>query len=220
MPPHPALPLLKKLTATAFLAIIMLSCNTAADKPLHNFPEKIQEKAVRLPNSLTAAKQITEEDNDCTRGAAEPVIKKSVYPHATFTLLGDKVNGIETVTLNNGDVLTINNTGCESYVLRFRFETARFSEPVTDVPFWYKQAATLMTELLPALDVPIDIKEPVDKLVSHIDAQQATNDTNLKVGDEINYDTNGMPKSITLEKLEQLPGKKVAVTVTVIVGPL
>ncbi|WP_309731742.1 hypothetical protein, partial [Chamaesiphon sp. OTE_75_metabat_556] len=74
----------------------------------------------------------------CVRSTPTPIVKKSVFPNTSFVL--KKTNnrgliiseGIETVKLNNGDRLTITNSGCEFLTLNFRFETNRRSKNSQD----------------------------------------------------------------------------------------
>jgi hypothetical protein len=98
----------------------------------------------------------------CVRSTPTPIVKKSVFPNTSFVL--KKTNnrgliiseGIETVKLNNGDRLTITNSGCEFLTLNFRFETNRRSKNSQDPKYLYQRSARLMRQIVGGLNSPID----------------------------------------------------------------
>ena len=60
---------------------------------------------------------------DCFRSKAGNIIDKEIYPNSVFSLNPDNLTAIEFVELKNGDILTIENTGCEYFILNFIFES-------------------------------------------------------------------------------------------------
>jgi hypothetical protein len=160
------------------------------------------------------------QNEKCARGKAEPIINKTVYPKTTFVLQPDSLSGIETVTFDNGDKLTIKNWGCEYYVLTFRFETSRFQRDTTDLKFWFKTATGLVTEIFNGVDSPIDIKKGITQLANHIDSDQPTNFRNLKLGDEIDFGGNEIREFVSVDRIEKLTDKKYVVEISFATGPL
>ena len=140
------------------LTIGLLACNSATDRQ-----KKAAGKSILADSLLMIKKQTTQ--TDCTRGAAVPIIKKTIYPHSTFVLQPDSITGIEKVTFDNRDKLTIKNWGCEYFVLTFRFETSRFQQDTSNLDFWFKSAGALMKGILDELEAPIDIRKGINKLV-------------------------------------------------------
>ena len=156
----------------------------------------------------------------CIRGAAKPIINKSIYPKTTFVLQPDSITGIETVTFENGEKLTIKNWGCEYYVLTFRFETSRFQQDTTDLKYWFKTATRLVTEIFNGVDAPIDIKKGLNQLKNHIESDQPTNFKNLKLGDEIDFGGSQIRNFVSVDRIEKLTDKKYAVEISFATGPL
>jgi hypothetical protein len=151
-----------------------------------------------------------------------PIIKKDIFPGSTFSLSKDKGTGTETVMLPNGDKLVITITGCEYYVLSFRFETPRFTEPVTNTAFWYGKAIEFLSETEHGLDTNISITDGYKSLKEYT----LINKDSLSYGkEEIDFMTpeaaeNYMGSFIMVENAEELPGNKTALTVTLWKGPL
>jgi len=189
------------------LTIGLFACNSATDKQ-----KRTSEKPLADSVAMTEKQIVT---TDCSRGAAEPIIKKTVYPQTIFVLQPDSLTGIETVAFDNGDNLTIKNWGCEYYVLTFRFETSRLQQDTTNLDFWFKSAASLTREVLDGLEAPIDIQKGIDKLVAHVD-----NNENLKLKDEIDFGTGDIRSFVSVDRVEKVTDKKYAVEISFATGPL
>lgn len=156
----------------------------------------------------------------CPRGAAEPVVRKKIFPKTTFRRLPDNRSGLETVALPAGDQLTIRHEGCEYYVLRFRFTTTRFRQRPTALEPWFRNTAQLLTETLPGLSAPVDVRAGTSALRAHT-SQHAQNALEpLRLGEEIDYGTGDMRRFLSVDRLQQLAGDKVAVEVSFATGPL
>jgi hypothetical protein len=158
--------------------------------------------------------------NNCTRGRAEPIIKKDIFPNTTFVLQPDSLTATETVIFKNGDNLIIHNCGCEYYVLTFRFETTKFAQDATNLLYWYQAAGILMTGMLASLNAPIDIKRGLVFLESYYLRDKKNNYINLKLGEEIDFDGSDIRTFVTLDKIEKLSDKKFGVTISFAMGPL
>lgn len=163
----------------------------------------------------TAADEENEDEDECVRGAAEPIIKKSIYPNTVFKLQQDKT-GIETVTFDNGEKLIIRNWGCEYYNLTFRFETERFQEPETNIQFWYKKAVELMAEVEPAIDAPMDIKKGLAALTQYIN----THPNGLQLEEQITFEPGEIFSTASVTKVDVLPDARFGIEIVFATGPL
>ncbi|PJJ60893.1 hypothetical protein [Hymenobacter chitinivorans] len=160
------------------------------------------------------------QDADCVRGAAEPIVKKAVFPRSTFRLLPDKINGIETIACPNGDQVVIYNEGCEYYMLRFLITTARFGPPTTNPAPWFRHAATLMSGLLPGLQAPIDLPQGIRLLTARLNQDQKKPGRPLALGEDIFYGSKTMRSSVSIDSLARGAGNQTVVAVTFAIGPL
>jgi hypothetical protein len=195
------------------LTIGLFACNSATDRQ-----KKVSEKSSLADSVSMTEKQTVQKD--CARGAAEPIIKKTVYPQTTFILQPDSITGIETVTFDNGDKLTIKNWGCEYYVLTFRFETSRLQQDTTNLAFWFKSVGILMTETIDGLEAPIDIQKGINKLVSFVDNDKTNNYQNLKLREEFDFGGDGTRSFVSVDRIEKLTDNKYAVVISFATGPL
>lgn len=212
--------------------VFLLHCTTkkpVAEKsttiPLEATTTKVplaQPATDQLPIDTTSAETDAEGEPEpafdysaCTRGAAEPVIKKNVYPQASFHLNDDHHTGTETVALPSGDLLTIKHWGCEYYVLTFRFETSRFQADTTQTLYWLDKACTLMEETTPALEAPRTIEDGTLFIRNYLkDASGYALQEELVFYDDMIRDF------ATLDKIEQLAEERFAVEITFATGPL
>jgi len=213
---------------TLILVSIMFSCNSSTSKHLEKkvtYKTSRQNKEVvpkqkELNQIENLETENNENDSNCIRGKAEPIIKKSVFPNTTFQIQPDKLTAIETVNFDNGDKLIIKNWGCEYYVLTFRFETSRYQEDTANLSFWFKKSALLLNELTKGIDSPINIKSGIDKLVTKIDDDKKNNYQNLALGEEIDFGGDDIRDFLTIEKIEKLTDRKFAIEISFSTGPL
>ena len=84
-------------------------------------------------------------------------VKKDEFLDARFALQPDGRTGIETLTLTDGDKVTLTQSGCEYFILKFKFETSRFAADTTNVPYWGNAALSFMRKIEKGLDVPLDV---------------------------------------------------------------
>jgi hypothetical protein len=109
----------------------------------------------------------------CPRSTPTPIVKKSVFPNTSFVLKKTSnrgliiSEGIETVKLNNGDRLTITNSGCEFLTLNFRFETNRRPKNPQDSKYLYQRSARLMRQIVGGLNAPIDLQDGIVALENY-----------------------------------------------------
>jgi hypothetical protein len=101
------------------------------------------------------------------------IVKKKVFPNSNFVLkkLDNKgkiiYTGIEVVTLNNGDRLTITNSGCEFLTLNFRFETNRRPQHPKHSQYLYQRSARLMRQIVGGLNAPIALQDGIIALENY-----------------------------------------------------
>jgi hypothetical protein len=201
-------------------SIGLFACNFVPDKNKSVAEKSVSKDSLSLTEKQNFETQSQIQKEHCTRGKAKPVLKKSVYPEATFILQPDSLSGIETASFDNGDNLTIKNWGCEYYVLTFRFQTSRFQNDTTNLEYWFKTASKLVAEISNGIDAPIDISEGIAQLTNHIDSDQPTNFKNLKLGSEIDFGGNGIRNFVSVDRIEKLTDKNYAVDISFATGPL
>jgi hypothetical protein len=179
--------------------------------------------AVMMPlfpvNAMQAAPT---EKFECVRSIPKPIVKKVVFPKTRFVL--QKVDnsghtdftGIETVQFNNGDRLTIKNSGCEFFTLQFRFETSRLdARRISDSKYLYLRSAWLMRQTLRGLKSPLDLAKGVAALEKYATQQPA-----LELDREISYGGAEIRSVVKLLKVKSLSNRRVAVEILFYYGPL
>ncbi|UOQ71385.1 hypothetical protein [Hymenobacter cellulosilyticus] len=159
-------------------------------------------------------------DEDCPRGAAEPVVRRKIFSRTTFRLLPDKHSGLETVVLPSGDQLTIRHEGCEYYVLRFRFTTTRFRQSPAALEAWFRNAAQLLAEAQPGINAPMNIAAAIKALRTYTSRHAKSAAEPLTLNAEIEFGDENMRRFLTIDQVRKLTGNKVAVEVSLAVGPL
>lgn len=215
-----------KSNRTTFVGFIILIFSIN----LFSCKSKVKQKDDSANSSVVVSDSLAETESDlkspeelrehCVRGEATPLVIKSVFPNTTFQLQPDSLSAIETVNFDNGDKLIINNYGCEYYVLTFRFETSRFQDDTTNIPFWFKKSCLLLSEIYDGIDCVISLKEGVDKLVNYIDADQPNNYQNLELLHEIDFGGTDMRDVISVDRIEKMSADKYAIEITFWKGPL
>lgn len=190
------------------LTIGLFACNSATDRQKKTSEKPLADSVAMIEKQVILT--------DCTRGAAEPIIKESVYPQTTFVLQPDSLTGIETVTFDNGDNLTIKNWGCEYYVLTFRFESSRLKADTTSLKYWYVAAYKIMTEIKQGVDAPIDIEKGLQALNNYI----SKNVFDLKLQTEIDFGGDEIRSYVSVDRVEKITDEKYAVEISFVTGPL
>jgi hypothetical protein len=202
------------------LALGLSACNQSADrqKPSADKTAAVEDSSITdVPTSTNSVKDLRD---DCVRGQAEPIVNKSVFPMTTFMVQPDSLTAIETIDFDNGDKVTIQNCGCEYFILSFRFETSRFQEDTANIPYWYGKAALMASELSKGLNESIGMKEGIDSLISHITSDSLNNYANLKFGQEIDYGGDEIRIYATVDGIEKTADNKFAITMSFTAGPL
>ena len=198
------------------LTLELIACNSSVDKQAKNENNSVSVDSIKKTepkNETASAKDLRD---DCVRGQAEPIIKKTVFPNTKFILQPDSLTAIETVIFDNGDNLTIRNWGCEYYTLTFRFETSRFQADTTAMKYWYVTTYRILREMQQGIDAPVDIEKGLQALNSHI----SKNVFDLKLQTEIDFAGDVIREFITVEQIEKLTDNKFAITVSFTTGPL
>jgi hypothetical protein len=167
-----------------------------------------------LALGLSARSSAQNQAINCTRGQAEPIVKKSVFPNTDFQLQADNRTAIEAVDLKNGDKLIIRNWGCEYYCLTFNFETSRFQKDTANLGFWFKASSKLMTEVLKGIDAPADLKRGIAALNDYIGNDKPNNYRNLEKGHRIYFGLREPREFVTVDGIQKLSEKKFSVKLT------
>ncbi|OKS87458.1 hypothetical protein [Mucilaginibacter polytrichastri] len=205
------------LVAFAFLT----GCNTHEKKPVKvKYNKEIKVDTTTAVAAPILASADTMKPIDCPRGAAGPVVKKSIFPGAHFALQADGITGIETLTLPQGDKVTIKQSGCEYYILNVEIETSRFAADTTDINYWYTAALTLMRELNSGLNTPLEINKGLNKLAGRIKAGQAGTQNQLKLNDEIDFGGPDPRQYLTVDHISQIVDHGYLVNLTFSYGPI
>jgi hypothetical protein len=208
-----------KILSTLLTAILFISCQTK------NFSDQngISSDTIMNTNIHEDKKIITDSVNasdslvysDCMRGQAEPIIKKTVYPNAIFKLNTDNLTGTETLDLEMGERLIINNWGCEYFVLTFRFETERFQADTTDVNYWLDKAVNLIREIENGIDAPLDIVGGTIAVENF-----SKENKNYNLGEEIVYDDDLIRDFVKIDRIQKVGDNRYAIEVSYGTGPL
>lgn len=143
------------------------------------------------------------------------IVRRSVYPGATFKVNADSLTGTEMLTLPNGDKLTIRNWGCEYYVLTFRFETNQFEADTTNMRYWLDKATVLMDGIGNGLDAPLNLEQGTIVTKELVQAGRQ-----YHLGEEIEYDSSEIRGFVTLDRVQRLSDKRYAVEISYALGPL
>ncbi|WP_310481842.1 hypothetical protein [Chamaesiphon sp. VAR_48_metabat_403] len=155
---------------------------------------------------------------ECARAIPTPIVKKAIFPNIKFVLIPDLDRvpiGMETVRFNNGDRLIITNTGCESYIFNFQFETSRFAADINNSKYWYDRAVQLMRQVKPGIEVQSNIDRGIQALENYRNANNR-----LEIGKEINYGGEDIRSVVKLVEVQKTGTKKFLVTVNFYYGPL
>jgi len=208
-----------KIIGTLLTTILFISCGTkkSSDQNEVTFDTiKTVDINERKNIAIDSVRPIDEFDySDCIRGQAESVINKRVYPNAIFKLNSDNHTGTETVDLENGEKLIIDNWGCEYFVLTFRFETERFQADTTDTKYWLDKAVSLMREIEKGLDAPLDIEGGTLATENFL---KQNKDYNL--GEEIVYDDDSIRDFVTIDRIQKISNKRFGIEISYATGPL
>lgn len=205
----------------AFLVIAFSNCKTIhSDARINSTSGNPLPTVDNSANTKTIAADDDQNSPECVRAKPEPIINKEVFPKTTFKLEKNKKRpfeylGYETVEVENGDRLLIENIGCENYTLVFRFVTSRFSGKTNDARFWYEKSAELIGQMMNGIREPNTITDQVKALNSYIEK-----DNPLKFNEEIEIADEGIKENVRLEKIKKLKNKKVEIVLSFNTGPL
>lgn len=151
----------------------------------------------------------------CSRGVAQPVLKKETFKGVIFTRNSDQRTATEILEFANGDRLAINHWGCEYYVLTFRFETSRFQAEETDLSYWIDKATILLFEVQSGLDTPLDVKGGINELRHLVEGSKTYN-----LGEEMIYDDHEVRDFVSIDLIENLRDGRYAIEISLATGPL
>ncbi len=202
--------------------IELIACNSSTDQQTKKEIKSVAVDNIKKTETKSMAIPTKDISDDCVRGQAKPIIKKTVFSNTKFILQPDSLSAIETVLFDNGDKLTIRNWGCEYYVLTFSFETSNYKNDTTNFAYWYQTADQLMTSILAGIDpqTPIDIKRALVFFESYYLRERKNNYKNLKLAEEIEFDGSEIRSFVTLDRIEQINNQKFLISLSFVTGPL
>ncbi len=197
--------------------VIFNGCNTSQSISL---PSKESKSADAISSKTKNVGDDDKNSPECVRAKPESIIKKEKFPNTTFRLEKNKdfpfeYLGYETIQFDNGDLLSIENVGCENFTLIFRFETNRFSPKSDAVRFWYKKNVELIEDTLIGMREPNLISDQIKALSSYIKKTKQ-----LKFDTEIEVQDDGIKETVMLKKVRKLKNGKFIVTLSFNTGPL
>ncbi|MGC3946281.1 MAG: hypothetical protein QM762_17480 [Chryseolinea sp.] len=152
---------------------------------------------------------------ECPRGVPERIVKASVEPQPTFELDKGKNMGMETLQFQNGDKLIVKNSGCEYFVVTFRFETNRFKADTSDMMYWLDKSAVLVSEVSDAIDAPLDFHDGVT-MIKKFNGPEVR----YEPGQDIVYSDGEIKQVASLDRVQKLSDSRYAVEVTFMLGPI
>ncbi len=169
----------------------------------------------------TAVRAQDSKPTACVRSIPQPIVRKSVFPDANFTIQNiDYVGvvvplGLETLELSNGDKVIITNSGCENFALSFQFETSRFTGKVQDTKYWLARSVELMRLIELGVDTPVDLQQGINMLEKYLNTV-----ANPVIGHEIDYGDQEIRSIVQLADVRQLGNQSFGLKVIFSVGPL
>jgi hypothetical protein len=201
--------------------VLSYGCKQPANKPVKR-GGTIVNTDTATNNAVPVVKTTTDTAviDDCPRGAAEPIVKKNVFPDTHFALQADHKTGIETLTLPTGDKLIIKQYGCEYYNLNFRFETSRYEADTTNIAYWSNAALLLLRQASKGLHSPLEISMALEKLSARLENDKTVPGHELAIGEEIDFGGPDPRQYLSLDRITQLPNKQYAVEIQLSYGPI
>jgi len=168
-----------------------------------------------LTDTLAHASGDAVEFVDCPRGVPERIVKGSVEPQPTFEVNKEKNIATEVIQFQNGDRVVVQNSGCEYFVVTFRFETNRFKADTTDMVYWLDKSAVLVGEITEAVDAPLDFNDGVSAI-------RKMNGPEVKydLGQEIVFAEGDIRQFATLDRVQKIDPARYAVEVSFVIGPI
>jgi hypothetical protein len=200
------------------LVALLFACNSNTDKKENT--EIVKTHIAEQNNRIEPEPEEKEPNQDfnCVRGQAEPIVIKEIYPNTTFTVQPDSLTAIETIELDNGEKVIIKNWGCEYYVLSFQFETSKYNADITAMKYWYIISYKLMNEIKKGIDAPIDIEKGLQAFNDYI--SKNVFDLDLDLETEIYYGENEIRNFVSLDNISKIENNRFSVTISFAVGPL
>lgn len=202
-------------------ATLFNACKHGDKKPAITKIAVVKPKDTVAVTSSTANINATDTTTDeCLRAVSEPVVKKSVFPDATFRLEPDHRTGIETLTLPNGDKVTIKQSGCEYFTLTFKFETSRFAADTTNMAYWSNATLQLLRQVVKGIDTPLEMENALAKLSARIENAKTVKEDQLSLNEDIDFGGPDPRQYLTIERVGQLAEQRYVIEVSVSYGPM
>jgi len=188
-----------------------------SNKPIDTITKSIDEKfKATVSSDIDSIKNSNNSDDIiCIVGKHSPIVLEKEFPNTHFIFNSDSSELVEHVYLENGDILKIYHSGCEYYVLKFRFETKRFSSDVNDIQYWSNVVVTLMREIIQKIDPPIEINSGIDTLEKYLKEKRK-----IEFGEQIDYGIDEIRNFLSIDNVQKIDSSKYAIEITFAYGPL
>jgi hypothetical protein len=169
-------------------------------------------------NSNQSVKLDTISDNDsisddCVRSIPEPIVIRSKFPNSVFKLK-DRI-GYETLKFNNGDLLEIQNRGCEYYSILFSIKTSRYIADSNDFKGSCEQFICLLDQIKPAIDCSIDIDRAIDAIKTF-----ENNPDSLRFDSEIIIEEGEIREFASVNRIDRISKNESLFEIVISIGPL
>ncbi|TDO19317.1 hypothetical protein [Pedobacter duraquae] len=202
------------------ISLLVTGCGPAPEHPVaSNNTKKAKPDTISAPVVSQVVPDTTNQ-TECPRGASEPVVKKSVFPDAHFVLQADRMTGLETFSMPQGDKVKITQSGCEYYTLKFEIETTRFAADTTDLSYWRSAAITLMRQVNKGLQTPLEIVKGLDAVSARIKSGESNPADMLSLGEEVDYGGSDPREYLTIDRISRLADKRYLLQITFSYGPM
>ncbi len=191
------------------ILFLLFSCKSKSTKQ-QSIADSLSKDTVSVADSLSDNEF---PEDECVRGLPESVVIKSKYPDATFKLV-DRT-GYETMKFENGDILEIENGGCEYYSITFSVRTSRIIADSVNFKETCNQFSTLLDQIKPAVDCPLDLEK-----ASEIIKKLKDNQEGLNPGSEIVIEDGDIRQFANIQRVTKISDKESLFSISITIGPL
>lgn len=198
----------RKLILITILTFAFIGCQTKTSKNKEIKDSVKQEKKVTPDTSKIAELQ----NDDCVRSIPEPIIDKSKFPNASFEL--KKRVGYETVKFENGDILEIQNAGCEYYSVSFCFKTSEYTADSADFKGSCENITKLLEKVKDAQNSPIDINNAISVIKTFEE------NTNNNLSSEITIREGEIREFANINQVKKISPTLSIFEISISIGPL
>jgi len=190
------------------ISVTFIGCQTRQTENKETKDSVKVEKNITLDTTNNAEVQ----DDDCVRSIPEPIIDKSKFPNTSFELK-ERI-GYETVKFENGDILEIQNAGCEYYTISFCFKTSEHTADSTDFKGSCENIIKLLEKIKDAQKSPIDINNAISVIKTFEE------NTNNNLNSEIIIRDEEIREFANINQIKKISSDLSIFEITISIGPL